>query len=54
MEITTICPKCQTKITGPYVGSYKALLDKILQRAGHQPGDLLYAEIIKKIGLPEE
>lgn len=54
MTITTICPKCHTKIEAEYIGTYRALLDQILQRAGHQPGDLLYAEIVKKIGLPEE
>ncbi len=46
--VTVECPECHKQIDA------KEMLRKILQRAGHQPGDKFYAEIIEKIGFPGE
>jgi hypothetical protein len=54
LTITVICPNCEKQIEAAYVGKYKELLRKILQRAGHQPGDASYAEIMEKVAFPEE
>jgi hypothetical protein len=54
LTFTMVCPKCGQKFEGPFIGKYKQLLEKILQRAGHQPGDKTYAEIMEKINFPGE
>ncbi len=54
LAITVFCPTCGKQIEAEYVGKYKELLRKILQRAGHQPGDTSYSEIMKKINFPGE
>jgi hypothetical protein len=54
LTITVFCPTCGKKIEAAFVGKYRELLDKILQRAGHQPGDTSYAEIMEKINFPGE
>ena len=46
--ITVDCPQCHKQIDA------KEILRKILQRAGHQPGDKSYAEIMEKIRFPGE
>jgi hypothetical protein len=46
--ITVDCPLCHKPI------DVKEMLRKILQRAGHQPGDKSYAEIMEKISFPGE
>lgn|ERR1700688_119003 len=43
---TVECPGCHKQIEA------KEMLRKILQRAGHQPGDDSYAEIMEKIRFP--
>jgi ribosomal protein S27E len=52
--VTVICPKCGQPIEAPLTGKYKKVLGKILQYAGHQPGDKIYAEIMEKINFPGE
>ena len=54
LTINTQCPKCGQHIEAEFVGKYRDLLDKILERAGHQPGDFTYSEIMKKIGSPDD
>jgi DNA-directed RNA polymerase subunit N (RpoN/RPB10) len=54
LTITVFCPTCGKQIEAEYVGKYKELLRKILQRAGHQPGDTSYAEIMEQINFPGE
>jgi hypothetical protein len=44
--ITVGCPECHKQIDA------KEMLRKILQRAGHQPGDESYVEIMEKISFP--
>jgi hypothetical protein len=48
IAITVECPECHKQIDA------KEILRKILQRAGHQPGDSSYAEIMGKISFPGE
>ena len=54
VTITVICPTCGKQIEAEYVGKYKDLLRKILQRAGHQPGDMSYTEIMERLAFPGE
>jgi uncharacterized protein (UPF0212 family) len=54
LTIMVSCPKCEREIEAVYIGSYKKLLGRILQRAGHQPGDKTYAEIMEKVNFPGE
>ena len=54
MTITVICSKCHTQIEAEYVGTYRDLLKKILQRAGHQPGDTFYDQFMGQINFPGE
>jgi len=39
LTIAVFCPTCGKQIEAEYVGKYRELLRKILERAGHQPGD---------------
>jgi hypothetical protein len=54
LTITVFCPKCGKQIEAEYVGKYRELLTRLLQRAGHQPGDHSYKEIMDKIAFPDE
>ncbi len=54
VTMTVICPKCGQKIEGKFIGKYKKLLGLILQRAGHQPGDTVYTEIMERVDFPGE
>jgi uncharacterized protein YlaI len=48
IRATVECPECHKQIDA------KEILRKVLQRAGHQPGDKSYAEIMEKINFSEE
>ncbi len=54
LAIQVVCPRCGTNVEATYVGTYKELLRKLLQRAGIQPGDLNYKEIMDQIHFPGE
>lgn len=54
MTIDVWCPKCQQKIEAQYVGTYGELLKKVLQRAGIQPGDTLFKDVMEKVNFPGE
>jgi len=54
ITINTICTSCGQPIQAEYIGKHRDLLDQILQRAGHQPGDFTYSEIMKKVVFPDD
>jgi len=54
ITINTICTACGKPIQAVYIGKYRDLLDKVLERAGHQPGDVTYSEIMEKVVFPDD